>query len=140
MKNQIIANPQLHFLQNCSELEKEILQLYWKLDNDIFMNSPAFIKNIFNISQSELTKMVSNHSLLIFYLFCGHCTSYEKHTCKSQSCFNEILQKFRSRYRNANKCENCREIEKEKIHLEKVKKQKQLIEKMNIAIEEKKME
>lgn len=135
MEYQSIANTQLHFFNNCIDLEKEILQLYWELDNGTFVNTPKTIKSKFKISQYELSTMITRYSLLSYHLLCKHCVSYEKHSSKSQNDFNQKLQRFRnsSRY-GGGQCDNCKRAEGDKKRLEDETRKSELVSKMRLAI------
>lgn len=136
MKNQNkqIANPQLHLSKNCSDLEKEILKLYWALQEDEFTNTPKLIKKRYSISQSELTQITATHANLSFYLFCKQCNSYEKHEAKSQSAFKTILSQYRSRYNKPFKCDSCKESERKQRELARRKEGETLINKLENAV------
>jgi len=136
-QNKQIANIQLHLSENCSDLEKEILQQYWKLNETEFVNAPKAIKKKYAISQSELTKTTATYSTLTFYLFCDHCHSFEKHEAKSQSSFNQTIREFHSRYYQSFKCNHCKEVQRQQFHLEQERKRNELIKKLDEAIENK---
>ena len=136
-QNKQIANIQLHLSENCSDLEKEILQRYWKLNETEFVNAPKAIKKKYAISQPELTKITATYSTLTFYLYCDHCHSFEKHEAKSQSSFNQTIREFYSRYYQSFKCNHCKEVQKQQSHLEQERKRNELIKKLDEAIENK---
>ncbi|CAM1361348.1 conserved protein of unknown function [Tenacibaculum soleae] len=142
MKNQNkqIANPQLHLSENCSNLEKEIIKLYWTLQEDEFTNTPKLIKKKYDISQTELTQIASKHASLSFYLFCEQCNSYEKHEAKSQSAFKTTLSEYRSRYNNPFKCDYCKELQRKQRELARRKERETLINKLEKAVTNKNWE
>ena len=117
-QNKQIANIQLHLSENCTDLEKEILQQYWKLNETEFVNAPKAIKKKYAISQPELTKITATYSTLTFYLYCDHCHSFEKYEAKSQSSFNQTIREFHSRYYQSFNCNHCKEVQKQQFHLE----------------------
>lgn len=136
MKNHKIANIQLHISENCSDLEKKILKLYWALQEDEFTNTPKLIKKRYSISQSELTQITATHANLSFYLFCKQCNSYEKHEAKSQSAFKTIL----SQYNKPFKCDSCKESERKQRELARRKERETLINKLEKAVTNKNWE
>lgn len=142
MRNQKleIANPKLHLSENCSSIEREILSLYWELDGTEFKNTPKSIKRKYNISQSELTQLCAKHSKLSFYILCENCNSYERHGCKSQSGFLNILNTFRSHYQKKMKCVYCIELQKNQERKEKARKHLELIERLRKAIKDRNWE
>lgn len=88
MKNQSIANIQLHISEDCSNLEKETLHFHWKLNSQLdFINRAASTKKAYDLKDSEAVKILYNKSKLLFYLFCNSCNSYEKQSAKSQTEF-----------------------------------------------------
>ena len=139
-QNKKIANLQLHISESCSDLEKEILQLYWSLEDEEFINTPKSIKKKYDISQSELTAICADNATLTYYLFCEHCSSYELHEVRSQSAFRYILSQSRKRYHNSFKCNYCKEVQREQVRLDKIKKNKELVEKLTKAVDNKNWE
>ena len=132
-----IANIQLLISENCSEEHKKIIQVYWKIQETEFLNTPRLIKQKFDISQSELTSLNNAYATVSLYLFCESCNSYEKHKATSQSKFKEIISLQKSRYPKIFKCEHCKEEQQKQFNLEQQKKKKEIIEKLNEAVENK---
>ncbi|WP_272149760.1 hypothetical protein [Tenacibaculum aiptasiae] len=139
-QNKQIANIQLHLSENCSDLEKEILEKYWQIEDEEFTNSPRVIKKKYNISQTELTQITSKHATLSFYLFCQYCNSYEKHEAKSKYSFNNILSGYPNRYNKPFTCDNCKEERKKQFHLKQEKERYELSKKLNEAFTNKNWE
>lgn len=137
MENQFekIANLQLKLSENYSELDKEIIEKYWKIDNGEFVNSPRLIKKKYNISQSELTQIIKSYSRLSFYIYCSNCNSYELNEATSQSNFKDTISTFKSRYNKNSKCGECIYLEKKEQEAERTRRNKELLNKLNNAID-----
>lgn len=132
-KNEQIANLQLHISEDCSEIDKTIIKLYWKFKNLDFINSPRSIQKKFDITQSQLIKIINSHTTITFYAYCKSCNSYEKHIATSQSNFNQTVSHQRSRI-SVFKCEHCKELERAQNYLEQKKKDEEFNQKLNDAI------
>lgn len=133
-KNEQIANLQLHITEDCSKIDKKIIDLYWELQNHDFINSPRSIKKKFNITQTQLTKIISSHTSITFYTYCKSCNSYEKHKATSQSNFKQTISHQRGRGSSIFKCEDCKELEREQNYLKQKKKDEEFNQKLNDAI------
>ena len=133
-QNKKIANLQLSFSENISNLDKEILTLYWEIDDLEFINSAKSIRKKFDITQSELSKKYRQAEMSL-YIFCEHCNSYEKNTATSQSNFKEEIRK--TKYYKSFKCNNCFEEEEITRRQEAEQKQKEFYEKLVLAVEQK---
>lgn len=137
MENQYknIANIQLHISENCPELEKEILQFYWEMEDLKFTNTPKKARETYKNSQGDLTKLNAIHSKISLYVLCNNCISHEKHIAKSHSKFKEVLKLKHGRYAHSFKCNSCIEQEQVLAEEEKEKKNKELIDSLKLAIE-----
>lgn len=136
-QNEQIANIQLHISEDCTKTEKQIIDSYWKLLDNEFVNSPRWIKSEFHIDQTGLTLIISTHSTLTLYLLCENCTSYELHNATSQSSFKQIKNLHRSRYSDNFECRHCIEEQRKQHNLEEQRKNEELNQKLNNAIENK---
>ena len=132
-----ITNIQLHISNDCSEEHKKIIKSYWKIDGTETVNKPKLVKDQYNISQGELTNIVSTYSTISLYLYCPNCNSYEKDEATSQYGYNHILKKLSRRYDSPFQCEHCREQHREFLNLENIRKREQILVKLNAAIETK---
>ncbi|AUC84918.1 hypothetical protein CW731_06255 [Polaribacter sp. ALD11] len=135
-----ITNIQLNISENCSEENKKIIQLYWELKDTKFLNSPTFITNRFDISQSELNNLNKKFVEVSLHILCKNCTSYEKHKTTSQSSFAHVLNLQKGRYTDGFTCNHCKEEERIQANLVYQKKKNELNEKLNNAIENKNWE
>ena len=136
-QNEKIANLHLYISEDCSEADKKIIQLYWKLQDLQFINTPQWIKKEFDITQSQLAKIIATHSTYTLFVLCKNCNSYEKHQVKSQSSFNNVKNLNKLRYSKRFKCDYCEGQEREQHLLEKQKKHTENIQKYKNAIENK---
>lgn len=132
-----IENIQLQILENCAEKEVAIINAYWKLEEMKFVNMPKNIKEEFDISLSELTKLIASYSTLFLFIHCENCNSYEKHQAKSKTQFTALLKKAKINARPIIKCSWCRQQELELFNMEEQNKQKERFEKFNNAINDK---
>ena len=137
MKNHNIANIQLKTSENCSELEKEILQFYWEIEELEFTNTVKKLKNTYNITQGELTKLNDKYSEFSLYVLCENCDSYEKHIIKSQSKFKETIKLTKGKWEKPFKCNHCIDLQQTQIEEENRRKNKELVDNLKIAIENK---
>ena len=127
-----IANLQVYISDNCTELEREIIETYWNLKVVEITNNPKECRIKYNLTQYQLNKVINNHSALSFYVYCEYCNSYEKHKVSSISSFNTLINQ------NNFKCGNCiKQIEakekeiREKNRLEALKRFNDAIENKN---------
>lgn len=137
MENQFekIANLQLKLSENYSELDKEIIEKYWKIDNGEFVNSPRLIKKKYNISQSELTNIIKSYSELSFYVYCPNCISYEHNNVESQTRFKNVISSFNKSYNKKSRCKECFELERKEKEAERIKREEKLLDNLNTAID-----
>jgi hypothetical protein len=135
-----IANIQLHFSNNCSEENKKILELYWEMESKDFKNPPSLVRKEFNITQGELNKLNATNAALSLYLLCNNCCSYEKHITTSQSAYKNILSTHRNRYSHPFNCDHCKKEHQKNLQLEFIRKEKELSEQLNTAIDNKNWE
>lgn len=136
-QNKNIAKIQLKISENCSELEKEILQFYWDIEDLEFRNTATKLKNTYNITQGELTKLNAKYSELSLYVLCENCNSYEKHIVKSQSKFKETIKLPQGKWRKPFKCNHCIDLQQIQIEEENRRKNKELVDNLKLAIENK---
>jgi hypothetical protein len=132
-----IANINLSISENCSEENKEIIQLYWEIENEGFKNPPSSIREKFDITQGELTKLNATYASLSLYLLCKNCCSYEKHITTSHSAYKTILSTHRNSYPHPFNCEHCKNEHQKNLQLEFLRKKKELSEQINTAIDNK---
>ncbi|MDD7915480.1 hypothetical protein [Polaribacter ponticola] len=128
-----IANLQLHISENCSDLEKEILTAYWEIENNEFVNSVKYIRETFNINQSNLLNLYQ-YAKISLYLHCEQCNSYEKNSARSQSAFKDHLRKVKRKRHYDFKCDHCIETLKQEELLEEKAKHEALITRLKQAI------
>ena len=65
------ANLKIQFSDNYSELQKEIIENYWGFKDFDIENSPKKCKEKYMLTQSQLQKIIKEHSHLSFYVFCN---------------------------------------------------------------------
>ena len=135
--NNKIANLKVEISENCTEKQVEIISLYWEIEEMKFVNMPKQIIEKFELSQSELSKLIASHSTLFLFIHCENCSSYEKQQAKSKTQFLELIKKTSTRSRLLFKCNHCTQQEIKKLNLEKAKKQDELIQKFENAITDK---
>ena len=138
-RSEKIANLQLKILGPCSIEYLKIISLYWELnDNFELENTPTDIKYQFQITQSELTKIIKTFSELNFHLFCESCISFEFQQLRSQSNFIQNYN-FLKREKIQFNCTHCKEEIKDKEHKENItrikKQEKKILDNLNKAIE-----
>lgn len=133
-----IANLQVQISENCTEKEKNIIQLYWELKGLEFVNTVKRIKEEFKISQADVNKLIATDSTLSLFVYCANCDSYENHWVKTKTQFLEVIKVDTRRYtRSFFKCEYCTQQEQEQIDLLRADAKRKLIEKVELAIDEK---
>lgn len=135
--NNKIINLKVKISENCTEKEIEIIKQYWELEEMKFVNMPKQIIQKFELSQSELSKLIASCSKLSFYVPCNNCNSYENHKAKSKTQFIDLIKKTGTRSFSLFKCNHCTQQELKKLNLEKANKQKELIQKFENAINDK---
>jgi hypothetical protein len=135
--NEKIANLQLQISENCTEKEIAIIKAYWDLEKLNFVNMPKQIIEKFGLTISELTKLVASNSTLSLSILCENCSSYENHQVKSKTQFTTLIKKAKTNSRPIIKCTYCRQQEREQFNIEQEKKQKELIQKFENAIDNK---
>lgn len=136
--NKNTANLQLLISEKCTEKEKEIIHNYWEYKENVFVNTPKKIKEMYGISQSEMNKIIATHSAISFYMYCKSCNSYENHQVSSKTKYFEISQLNRNKkYSPSFTYGHCELLAKEKASNLRKEEQKKLIQKFNAAIEKK---
>ncbi len=130
-----IANIQLHISKNCPEEHRKIIESYWKIDGVETVNKPTFVKNHYNITQGELTNIVSSFSTISLYLYCENCNSYEKDEATSQYGYSHLLRNLGRKKHSPFQCTHCREEHIAFLELVRKKRQEQILERLNTAIE-----
>jgi hypothetical protein len=133
-----IANLQVQISENCSEKEKQIIQLYWELKGLEFVNTAKWIKENFTISQTELNKLIASFSILSFFIYCESCKLYEDHQINNKVKFKETVKAVLTN--NAKllfKCSSCAKKDQEKLNLKKVNQQNKITQNAENAIETK---
>jgi hypothetical protein len=133
-----IVNLQLLVDENCTEKEKEIINFYWALEDFEFINTLKQLKERFEISQVEMSKIISRQSELSFYMYCESCNSYENQLATSRTKYLEIIKlKSQKAYNHSYTCSDCTAIENEKKYQEKEEAQKKFLQKFEKAIDDK---
>ena len=69
--NEKVSNIRVQVSEKCTEREKSIIELYWKFNGFEFLNTAKSIMETFEISQSQLNKLISSRGLLMFSIRCG---------------------------------------------------------------------
>ena len=137
-QNTKIANLQVFISEKCSEREKEIINYYWEFKENENFRYPKQVANTFGIGLTELKRIIGTHSELSFDFFCQHCSRYELQTINSITRYIEITKVKRQRNFNSGfKCAKCKQLDEEKVILEKKEAQKKLKQKFEQAIENK---
>jgi hypothetical protein len=131
-----IVNLQLLVDENCTEKEKEIINFYWELKDTEFVNTQKQLKERFEISQTELSKIIARQSELSFYMHCESCNSYENQQVKSRSKYLEI-SKLKRNYHFSYTCNHCTKLEQQKADKEKKEAHKIFLQKFEKAIDDK---
>lgn len=125
------ANLKILFSDNYSDLQKEIIENYWGFKDFYIENSPKKCKEKYKLTQSQLQKIVKEHSHLSFYVFCNNCNSYEHREAFSISTYRSILNQYNY---TCTKCLEFERTEKERVANEKYN---QFLNKFNEAIDNK---
>lgn len=140
MENQStkIANLKVLISENCSEIEKEIINYYWEFKEYVNLHSSKQVVGKFGIRYTELHSIIARHSKLSFDYLCEHCNKYESHIIKSITKYNEITKVKRQRKDPLEfKCTHCTRLHQEKVIQEKKEAQKKAVQKFEKAIETK---
>lgn len=133
-----IVNLQLLVDENCTEKEKEIINFYWALEDFEFINTLKQLKERFEISQVEMSKIISRQSELSFYMYCESCNSYENQLATSRTKYLEIIKlKSQKSYNHSYSCNHCAEIERDKVAKAKMEAKKKFLQKFEKAIDDK---
>jgi hypothetical protein len=124
-QNQKIANIKLEISDNCSSENKNIISLYWELNSNFELkNTPGSIKQEFNITQGELSKITSSPNCLSFFIHCKKCNSFESQKTYSQSQFKNIFSLLK-RIHFKFECNNCTTITNKERHRQQIKDEKE---------------
>ena len=75
--NEKVFNIRVQVSEKSTEREKSIIELYWKFDGFEFLNTAKSIMGTFEISQSQLNKLISSLGLLKFSIPCGSCPKFD---------------------------------------------------------------
>lgn len=137
MENQNIkiANLKVLVSENCSEIEKEIINYYWEFKEYVNLHSSKQVVEKFGIRYTELHTIIARHSKLSFDYLCEHCNKYESHIIKSITKYNEITKVKRQRKDPLEfKCTHCTRLHEEKVIQEKKGAQKKMMQKLEEAI------
>ncbi|OAB26919.1 hypothetical protein SAMN05444395_11830 [Flavobacterium fryxellicola] len=134
--NEKFAELQLQISKTCTENEKNIILLYWKIDGLEFVHSRDWIKREFKFSLIELNKLIADNSALSFFVYCKNCQSYEHQKVKNKTQFITIRTKGRKENaKSAFLCNYCTQIAQKKLDLKKDQEYQILIKKLEMAIE-----
>lgn len=80
----------IHIEQVSNDKHEAILQAYWEMDENGFMNKPTLICETYNITTSELNKIVKNNSYCLITLgSCSDCGLVNEEVVYSQTKFKE---------------------------------------------------
>ena len=135
-QNTKIANLRVQVSEKCTEREKSIIELYWKFNGLGFLNTAKSIMETFEISQSQLNKLISSFGLLLFSIPCGSCPKFDDFQVSSRSDFKSIInQALTSNPSSTYKCNFCISKEQEEAYLKNVQEQKKINENLEKAIE-----
>ncbi|MBP1838634.1 hypothetical protein [Formosa algae] len=131
-----IKNIEIAYLNECTSIQKDIVDTYWKIDNSLeFQQKPLQVKNQFNLEQSELTKIIQTYSILTYDIVCSTCDKLSGNKATSQSDFKQSIGRYKHRYFSY-KCNACEEEEIKALALKKKEEQKALVQKYEDAINE----
>ena len=93
--NEKVSNIRVQVSEKCTEREKSIIELYWKFNGLGFLNTAKSIMETFEISQSQLNKLISSRGLLLFSIPCGSCPKFDDFQVSSRwnfkSSINQVL-------------------------------------------------
>lgn len=135
-QNTKIANLRVQVSEKCTEKEKSIIELYWKFNGLEFLNTAKSIMETFEISQSQLNKLISSRGLLLFSITCGSCPKFDDFQVSSRLNFKSIInQALTSNPSSTYKCSFCISKEQEKAYLKNIQEQKKINENLEKAIE-----
>ena len=133
-----IANLQVKISENCTEVEKEIIQFYWAFQDLESLHTVKCIRKKFEISQVQLNKLIASNSTLSFFVFCKRCKSYENNCVKTKTQFIDVLRLNSKNFKNSFlTCDYCTQREQEIIDYLKAEQNRKLVEKVNLAIDNK---
>ena len=132
-----IANIKLKISENCSEENKKIIEFYWERKGIELSNMPRQVKDLFSLTQSELTQLYTTYADILLYLFCSSCNSYEMHEVKNQSQYKKALRKQSEKNLTKFKCSICEKKEIELLKLKEIKRNNDFLLKLDNAIENK---
>ena len=106
-----IANIKVITNDNCSNFEREIIQLYWRLNSKyLFTETVKNIKSTYDLTHSELDKLVSTKSNFHANIYCSSCKAVELIQFKNRSSFTKVLRKPKSK-ENAFNCKKCKDAQ-----------------------------
>jgi hypothetical protein len=107
-----IINPKLQIDPICTDVENEVIKLYWVFDSNLrLINKPTDLCATFGISLIDFRQLILKRSRFIFYFHCVFCDSHERQQCNSQTNFKFIVSSLRG-LSNKFKCSNCTKQEK----------------------------
>ena len=134
--NEKISNIRVQVSEKCTEREKSIIELYWKFNGFEFLNTVKSIMETFEISQSQLNKLISSRGLLMFSIPCGVCPKFDDFQVSNRLNFKSIInQALTSNIISTYKCSFCISKEQEEAYLKNVQEQKKINENLEKAIE-----
>ena len=134
--NEKVFNIRVQVSEKSTEREKSIIELYWKFDGFEFLNTAKSIMGTFEISQSQLNKLISSLGLLKFSIPCGSCPKFDDFQASSRLNFKSIInQVLTSNPSSTYKCSFCISKEQEEANLKNVQEQKKINENLEKAIE-----
>ena len=82
--NEKVFNIRVQVSEKSTEREKSIIELYWKFDGFEFLNTAKSIMGTFEISQSQLNKLISSLGLLKFSIPCGSSPKFDDFQASSR--------------------------------------------------------
>ena len=134
--NEKISNLRVQVSEKCTEREKSIIELYWKFNGFEFLNTAKSIVDTFEISQTQLNKLISSFGLLLFSIPCGSCPKFDNFQVSGRSDFKSIInQALTSNPSSTYKCSFCISKEQEEAYLKNVQEQKKINQNLEKAIE-----
>jgi hypothetical protein len=106
-----MENYSIHFEQGYDETKKNIIEDYWQIENEEFVNKPAFLGEKYKLDRFAITKIVRTYSYCLMIKHCDSCNGFFEVKVRSQNHFPG--------------CENICLICEERLEMERVKRKKE---------------
>lgn len=145
LKNELIKNPSIIFIDDCPENLIEPIKDYWELNDNL-----EFVNKSINITQkhdvtSSMTQTLYRFSRFKFEAFCNSCEILKTKIANSKTQFLATARKIKANSHECNECKSERMIKEENEAIEReIKKKeqqeqerKELVNKLDKAIENK---